>query len=315
MNTKFRKFIAATMTACAICSIGVLGANAAGPVYDDGDYTAQLSVMHATEVGTPSMGRIVYDHDVDIHIQDGQAQLQIYSPYGEAVKALAPNGPINSLSITVGDQVYQGVSDITTQQERCFEEAIEFPNIISIPAGSVMASQCVTVTIPVEALDAAADTGLMASANVIPMGAVEHKFVLSDITKAGAEAPQATEASQHSLMLSADVAAPEASYTVEIPEVIALGTLSAEQDNTTAYTVPVTAKNLGAGHVEVSAPAEGALSSANSSLAYTNSFGTQSFSQNGQLSGSFTVTAADVASAAAGNYTGTVLFDISYFAA
>ena len=144
-------------------------------------------------------------------------------------------------------------------------------------------------------------------------------FKLSDFKLAWdhgkAPAPEATEKSQQSAQITASVAAPVASYKVTIPESIAMGTLSTEEDNVAAYTVNVTAENLGNGKVVVAAPAAGELTCDAGALAYANSFGTQETSVTAALNGAFTVTAADAAAAAAGSYAGTATFDISYFAA
>ena len=123
------------------------------------------------------------------------------------------------------------------------------------------------------------------------------------------------ETRTQAMQLTAEIAAPAPTYKVTIPESVAMGTLSAETDNETAYTVAVTAENLGSGRVEVSAPEAGELHSSEHALAYTNHFGTQATGVSKELQGSFTVTAADVAAAAAGNYTGTADFAIRYFAA
>ena len=88
------------------------------------------------------------------------------------------------------------------------------------------------------------------------------------------------------------------------------------QDNSLTYTVDVEASNLN-GNLSVSAPGTGNLTSGDNTLAFANSFGTQNVTadtENGQLSGAISVSASDVAKAAAGNYTGTTTFSITYAA-
>ena len=114
--------------------------------------------------------------------------------------------------------------------------------------------------------------------------------------------------------ITAEVAAAQPTYTVTIPETINLGTLSRTEDNVIPFTVSVAAENLGSGHVVVSAPSEGALVSGENRLPFANSFGTQETSVSVSLSGEFLITAEAVRSAAAGSYTGTADFTISFFA-
>lgn len=94
-----------------------------------------------------------------------------------------------------------------------------------------------------------------------------------------------------------------------------MGTLSASEDNTMAYEVKVEASNLNGGKVEVETGAKGNLTSGENTLAFANDFGTQEAAETTTLHGNIKVTAADVAKAAAGNYTGTADFTISYYAA
>ena len=105
-------------------------------------------------------------------------------------------------------------------------------------------------------------------------------------------------------------------YSVTVPASVALGELSTEQDTVKDISVQVSANNLTEGsYIEVSAEAEGKLSSEGNTISYTNSFGTQQASAESTLTGQITVKAADVANAAAGNYTGTANFTINYYAA
>lgn len=95
-----------------------------------------------------------------------------------------------------------------------------------------------------------------------------------------------------------------------------MGTLSTEKDNVTEYSVEVDAANLN-GELTISAPSAGSLTNGDNTLAFANSFGSQSVTEDvadKTLSGKLTVSGADVAKAAAGNYTGTTTFMISYAA-
>ena len=95
-----------------------------------------------------------------------------------------------------------------------------------------------------------------------------------------------------------------------------MGTLSTEEDNTQAYKVLVKASDLD-GTLSVTAPETGNLNSDKNALAFANSFGTKNVTadtEGTELTGEIRVTAANVKAAAAGNYTGTTTFAISYAA-
>ena len=96
-----------------------------------------------------------------------------------------------------------------------------------------------------------------------------------------------------------------------------MGTLSSTEDTEVGYNVDVKAANLG-GTITVSAPGEGTLVNGQNKLAFTNQLDNNTVSEDTEgtaLAGKITVKGADVASAAAGNYTGTTNFTITYAAA
>lgn len=149
------------------------------------------------------------------------------------------------------------------------------------------------------------------------MNSTQNFFIqVTNIQSVGGETEPAEETQD--MQISADVeevvSAP--TYTVTVPGSVELGTLSTEEDNSSPYTVDVAASNLN-GTLSVSAPETGNLTSGDNTLAFANSFGTQNVTadtENGKLSGAISVSASDVAAAAAGNYTGTTTFSITYSA-
>lgn len=66
------------------------------------------------------------------------------------------------------------------------------------------------------------------------------------------------------------------SYTVSVPESIAMGGLEEIRDNIQNYEIAVSSQDK-EGIVTVSAPGEGILSSGSNTLAFANDFGTQYF--------------------------------------
>ena len=314
MKMNFRKVIAVALALCMIASMGAVSAFAAGP-YTDGDYTATVAFLHEKK-DQASMCNVLFDHDADITVKDGTASISVYAANPvPAFPDQGADGTVKNVVMTIDGVQYPAVSDITTKPLREFDETNP---AFGVEAGKSIVTQVLTFNVPAEKLDslATAPANVGAYVNVVMMTDVIFRLKVTDIVKAVVpEVPQQpTETKQQSMQVTAEVAAPAPTYKVTIPEAVTMGTLSAETDNTVDYQVNVTAENLGTGKVVVSASAEGTLNSGENTLAYTNSFGTQETAVTAALNGAFTITAADVAAAAAGNYTGTANFAISYFA-
>ena len=312
MKHLFKKVAASVLTLCMVASMGAMTAFAAGP-YTDGNYTGTVTFLHEVK-DQPSMCNVLFDHDADIVVKGETASLSVYAAY--PVPAFADqgvDGTVKNVVMTLDGVQYPAVSDTTTKPLR---EMDATNTAFGVEAGKSISTQVLTFNIPAAKLDsletAPAATG--AYVNVVMNTDVIFRIKVENITAAKPAVPEATEKSEKSMQITADVAAPKPTYSVKIPEAIAMGTLSTEADNKTAYTVDVTAENLGTGKVVVSAPEAGELLSGENKLAYTNNFGTQETSVTAALNGEFTVTAAAVKAAAAGNYTGTANFAISYFA-
>ena len=316
MNKLFKKAAATALSMCMVVSMGAMSAFAAN-TYEDGDYTATVTMMHENKEQA-SMCNALFDHDADITVKGDQAVISLYvaNPVPGFPDAGA-DGTVKDVKLTLDGQQIAAVSNIENKPMR---EMDETNPLFGVEDGVSIPCQVLSFTVPTAKLDAMVATPAPVGAyvNVVMMSneifrlKIENIKSTSDSDSDSGAIPN--ENATKSMQITADVAAPEASYTVDIPEAIAMGTLSASEDNVTAYTVNVKATNLGTGKVVISAPAAGELASASDSLAYANSFGAQETSVSADLNGEFTVTAADVASASAGNYTGTVLFDISYFA-
>ncbi len=311
MKNVFKRMTSAALALAMAIGIGVTAASAAAP-YADGDYTAKVAFLHETDE-KPSMCNVLFDHDADIKVTGENAAISVYAAYPvPAFPTMGTDGTLKYMSITIDGTEYKAVSDIATKPLREFDET---GSGFKVTAGEKYETQVLTFTIPTAKLDSLA-TAVKAAAFVNPVMNTEvaMRFQLTDIT--GSAAPEVTpdETSTKGMNITAEIAAPAPTYSVVIPESVSMGTLSAEKENTTAYEVKVTAENLGAGYVEVSAPETGVLKNEANELAFANSFGTQKASTTSTLNGQFTVTAENVAAAVAGNYTGTANFTIRYFA-
>lgn len=313
MKKAIKRITAGIVTMALVASMGVVSAFAAGP-YTDGDYTGKVAFLHETKAEN-SMCNVLFDHDADIKITGENAEISVYAAYPvPAFPNVASDGTLKDMVLTLGGKEYTAVSDITSKPVR---EMDETNSGFGVEKGKSIPTQVLTWTVPAAQLDSLATAApAKAFVNAIMSTNVNFRFQLTDIK--GGSAPVApvepTETSNKSMNVTADVAAPAASYTVTIPESVSMGTLSAEKDNVVAYDVDVVAANLGDGYVQVSTDAAGELTSGENKLAFANDFGTKKASEDATLQGNFTVTAADVQKAAAGNYTGTANFTISFFA-
>ncbi|MDO4260864.1 MAG: hypothetical protein Q4C82_02205 [Eubacteriales bacterium] len=304
------KRIASTALALTLVA-GSLGmtSQAAGKA-DNGDYKA---TVHFHKAGTTdpsestySMCDSIFVHEADVTLTDDTATVTFYVAYPvPSFPAQGTEGTITDVKMTVDGVEYEATSDITTKPTKVFDTT---GAIFGITAGDELTTQVLTVELPRSAV-ADFETGIETEAYVNVVMNSTQKFVM---TLDGVRNP-AVESIQDSMDITAEVAAAEASYSVTIPESVAIGTLSAEQDTTKEYSVALEASNLGEGIVEISTDAAGTLTSGSNTLAFANSFGTQSAGENATLTGEITIKAADVAAAAAGNYTGTANFTISYF--
>ncbi len=313
MNKQWKQVAAGLLAVALFIGMGNMRALAAGP-YQDGTYTAKITMLKEDK-DKPSMCNALFDQDADVKIQNGNAEVCIYAAFPVPnFSGNNPDGTVKNTVLTLDGVSYTADSDTTTKPVRTMDEK----NLMfGIKAGAQLTTQVLTFTIPAEKLDSlASGTPVSAFVNVLLQTNKNFRLRLDHLQLVEAAKPEEVPetVTSQDMQLTASVGAPAASYTVTIPETVALGTLSAEKENVTAYTVDVTAENMGTGYVEVSAAASGELHCGENALAFTNSFGTQQTQETATLNGEFTVTAAEVKTAAGGNYTGTTDFVIRYFA-
>lgn len=314
MKKGWKQIAASWMAVVLFLGLGNTNAFAAAP-YKPGQYTAKITFLHESK-DKESMCNSLFDQDADVKIKGDTAEIRIYTAFPVPMYASqGADGTVKDMVMTLDEAHYKAESDITTKPVRTMDEK---GLMFGIKAGAQLTTQILTFSIPVEKLDRlSSNVPVTAFVNVVMKKDMNFRLRLNDLQlveeeKPPQEIPDAT--TNKSMQLTANVGSPKGSYTVTIPESIALGTLSAEKENVMDYTVEVTAEQLGSGYVEVSTAASGALQCGENALAYTNSFGTQKTQETTALKGKFTVKAADVQAAAAGSYTGTTDFLIRYFA-
>ena len=291
--------------------------------YTDGNYTGEIHFLNANGSGNTSMCDPIFVHNADLTLTADNAELTFYVAYPiPAFSDQGADGTVKDVVFTVNDTEYTAESDITTKPEKEFDTTSA---LFGVNEGDVLTTQVLTVDLPRDAVDdlEAGTISVSAYVNVV-MNSTQNFFVqVTNMQSVGGETeepdqPEVPAEETQDMQISADVkeAVSTPDYTVTVPSTVALGTLSTEEDNSLPYTVDVVASNLN-GTLSVSAPETGNLTNGDNTLAFSNSFGTKTVTEDTagtELSGAISVSASDVAKAAAGNYTGTTTFSITYAA-
>ena len=291
--------------------------------YTDGNYTGEIHFLNANGTGAASMCDPIFVHEAELALTADNAELTFYVAYPiPAFPDLGTDGTILDVVLTVDGTEYTAESDITTKPEKVFDTTA---SLFGITEGESYPTQVLTVDLPRDAVDDLEAGTVSASAYVNSvMNSTQNFFIqVTNIQSVGGETeepdqPEVPAEETQDMQISADVkeAVSTPDYTVTVPSTVALGTLSTEEDNSLPYTVDVVASNLN-GTLSVSAPETGNLTNGDNTLAFSNSFGTKTVTEDTagtELSGAISVSASDVAAAAAGNYTGTTTFSITYAA-
>ena len=284
--------------------------------YTDGNYTGEIHFLNANGSGNYSMCDPIFVHEAELALTADNAELTFYVAYPiPSFPDLGTDGTILDVVLTVDGTGYTAESDITTKPEKVFDTTA---GLFGITEGESYPTQVLTVDLPRDAVDDLEAGTVSASAYVNSvMNSTQNFFIqVTNIQSVGGETEPAEETQDMEITANVEEVVSAPDYTITVPSTVALGTLSTEEDNSLPYTVDVAASNLN-GTLSVSAPETGNLTSGDNTLAFANSFGTQNVTadtENGKLSGAISVSASDVAAAAAGNYTGTTTFSITYSA-
>lgn len=145
-------------------------------------------------------------------------------------------------------------------------------------------------------------------------------FCISNSVTALAVEEGQKEEQSYNTVLNATVAGASASYVVEIPDSVSLGSLDSRQDMNYAYTVRVTMENEdGTDQVTVASDKQISLhlsgddrEKAVNYLPCYNDFDTHTFTKSGSADGALTIHKEDIAKAKSGQYAGILNFYITY---
>lgn len=301
--------VAAAMMATMMCG------SAFAADYADGDYTGEIHFLNANGTGAASMCDPIFVHEAEVTLDADSAELTFYVAYPiPAFPALGTDGTILDVVLTVDGTEYEAESDITTKPEKVFDTT---SSLFGITEGESYPTQVLTVDLPRDAVDDLEAGTVSASAYVNSvMNSTQNFFIqVTDLQLVGGGE---TDADTQDMQITADVEEQisSPSYNVTVPSSVNIGTLSSEKDNAMSYAVDVKAESLD-GTLSVTAPEAGSLTNGDNTLAFANSFGTQTVNADTagtKLSGTISISAEVVEAAAAGNYTGTTTFSITYAA-
>lgn len=308
-----KKILSITLGTAMAISMCCMPAYATNEV-SDGNYTADVQFMNASNPTSPSMSSPIFAKTADLTINGDNAEFSIYVanpvPYGDGITS--ENGSVTNCKITVDNTAYNGTVDVQNTK-KIFSAST---GLFKIEEGAELTVDTVTFTLLKSSLESD-DVSYTLDVHVNPIMNADVSLLLkvSNIAKS-TPAPAPTEETNQNMTVTADVEAPAPSYIVTVPSSVAMGTLSAENDNTKTYSVKVEAANMGDGYLDISTAATGKLTSGSNTLAFSNALSNNTgINDNATVTGTLKVNASNVASAAAGNYTGTANFVISYYAA
>ena len=308
---KLKKFLSGAVTAAMLGTMMCSTVFAAEPA--NGAYTGEIHFLNGNGYGNNSMCDSIFCHEAELTLTDESAELTFYVAYPvPAFSDQGTDGTVKDVVFTVGEEEYTAESDITTKPVKTFDTA---GALFGIQAGDQLSTQVLSVELPRDVVDSLESGTVAASAYVnVVMNSTQNFFV--KVTDLQAVETEAGDTQDMQITANVEEAVSQPSYMVTVPESVAMGTLSTERDNVYTYAVDVEASDLD-GTLSIAAPETGSLSDGSHALNFTNSFGTQTIAEDTlgtKLSGSIGIAAKDVAAAAAGNYTGTTTFSISYAA-
>lgn len=311
---RLKKLLSGALAAAMMTTMMCGTAFAAEPA--NGDYKGEVHFLNANGSGNKSMCDPIFVHEADLTLTDTEAELTVYVAYPiPAFPDQGQQGTVSNVIFTVDETEYKADSDITTKPEKEFDTTAA---LFGVNEGDVLPTQVITVTLPRDVMDDLEAGTISVSADVNVVMNSNQKFFIQVTGLESAGGGQTPDEDTQDMQITADVkeAVSAPSYTVTVPSSVELGTLSAENNNAMVYAVNVEAADLN-GTLSVTAPGGGSLTSGGNTLAFANDFGTQTVSADTagtKLSGEISISAENVKAAAAGNYTGTTTFSITYAA-
>ncbi|MFI3325862.1 MAG: hypothetical protein R3Y35_06785 [Clostridia bacterium] len=317
---KFKKIISAVVSAAIVLSMGAVSAFATETTdfvpTENGTYTANL--VEAYNYYTPtqySMCNGVFAGEADVTIDGEWATLHLYVCNPTPKWNGLDTGILSETYITVDGTTYDGTltSIGTTDLDAATKLFTQDSSFFGIVNGTEYTCDTMEFVIPTSAL--ASDIEISAWVNLV-MDSRQSFWLdinwLEPTTDDNQDTTPDNTVDKQDVTVSATVLSNESTYTVTVPSEIGFGELSIDSDTVVNYGVEVSNFVKGNDGASVSITSNGGqLTDGTNTIAFANSFGTQHTNGNATFNGTLTVLATDVASATAGDYTGTVTFEIS----
>ncbi len=303
---RIKRLVAGILAATMMLSTGAMTASATE--LTDGDYKATFDLYQDGQE-TLSMCDPLFGAEADVTVSGDDATIKFYVANPIGVFGEFENGTLSTFTMTYDGANYEGSIEVKNEDAVYFDKSSAAS--FGIEAGNTYSCDTVTVTVPVAAIT---QDKVDMSATVTAMGNLtEFDCEFLTFTAVNDDAADDDAAGDvKEVPVTATVEVNNTTYTVTVPETVPFGTLSSAEDNTVNFAVEV---EVNAGNdnkaVQVSAEATGELAAGTEAIAFTNSFGTQTFAATGTGNGTLTVLADAVAGIAAGEYAGTVSFAIS----
>lgn len=341
-----RKFTSViTALALSATMFFTTGVTAKASNFSDGEYTADIMMWQYYQPESASMCASLFSQTANIQISGDWAKVELFvsSPIPGFVElseaALLDGGIMKDTVAIVNETRY--VADYSIEGVSKYFDKTSAA-MFGLVAGNEYTTDRISFTIPTSAIvegDGATSKGddgvtannfvgtgntdkmihLESYVNVVMTSTQQFWLELTNITGQGGsneeETPETPETPSQNETKTAQVTATvlpnESTYSVVIPENIPFGDLSFSSDSTTNFDVEVE-MNIGKDSltVQVETPTTGSLSCDSSTLAFANNFGTKTFTSSATETGTLTIKAEDAQVATAGDYQGTLTFNI-----
>lgn len=316
---KLKKVLAGVMVAAMLVGNAAIPALAEQKELADGSYTARVTMYQMGKANSGANGRSMcnplFVEKADVVLTEENAEITAYVAFPvPAFPTDGVDGTVKDVSVSYNGEDYTADLDLETKTPMPMRDTVA---LFGIEKGVEVPTQGVKFTVPREAINEPF-LRVKAYVGVVMHTNVQFDMTLEDLklvkgTEGGSSAAEPEDKNKKTLTVRATVAAAQSTYTVTIPEAISMGELDLKNDNEKSYDVKVDIEaGNDEGYVKISAADNGALKAGNSSISFTNDFGTREFRQSGTESATLTVAAKELKNKKPGDYTGTTTFNIEY---
>lgn len=279
---------------------------------ENGVYTADVSMLKDGTESELSMCAGFFAAKADVEIKGDNAIITTYVVNPVPAFPKEDNGNYDEVLKNVKASI-AGKEYTATVGKNLIDKVFDKGGMSGTIIGTSYPCNPIELTVPKTSLNNT-HIDLSAFVNVVMKTNVDFDMKLANYVKdTSSTTPEDSNKSENKTSnVTATVAPNMSTYTVTVPETIAMGELSITEDTSKEFEVSVDLiKGNDGKKVVVSSATEGKLSTEGSEIKLTNSFGTQEFAESGTKTGTLKVKAEDVKKAKAETYSGTVTFEIS----